>query len=514
MTHFLKSYLPALFPLLLLASHAHAAATNWFQNGLIYGQNQVSSASNAQTLSTQGQSTITNLNQGTNLVQPNGSTVTNLSNAGAAGAANGTGLGSYGVNNVNTCANYVIGTGGPKMDAECSAVGFASQTVNLNPNANAAYGITPQSSFLQAPVASISGAGTNINNLLPPNTTSITGSSNCTQQPVAPTATSQSCLMYKSQSTNGGGSTTYTIGSTITVTCTGGATLSTTSCTIDPPEPNQSISCLSTSANSSSGTPQSYGPGSLANVTCTGGSTVTNNTCTQVPSLQTTSNTMCYSQQPNSASGTSIDYTIGSYANVQCTAPANALNTSCAYTTALAAATSNQSCQISVPENVSCNQIASATVTPSIVYNCTSGTYTIWSSPGGSWGGAIPTWWVPNAIGSVTVTCSIGNTYAIVVGWIGPNWFPMTAQPTPGYFTYTLYNGIPKGYINSIALYDIYYGAWDWNDNFSWDGNGSFIGSNSDLIWAAGFYFNFPMSITTSVNFIPSFSDGCTPYGG
>ena len=484
------------------------AGTNWFQDGMTYGQGQLNQAGNAQTLSTAGQTAITNLNQGTNLVQPNGTDVTTMQGYGTQGNSSGTGLGSFGTGNVNTCAGYVIGTGGPARDAECNAVGFASQTTNLNAQANSAYGITGQSNFLQNAINANAGAAANMNNLLPPTVTSVSGTTNCVSQPtVAATPTTQSCYIYNTQSTSGGAVTTWNSGSTVSVTCTGSANLSNTTCTINPPVGSVSASCISTSQNSSSGTPESYGPGSQAPVTCTGGSVLTSNNCTVSPPIQTTSSTMCYSQQQTGSTGTSADYMPGSSIAVNCTAPANLTNTNCSVTTPLAAQTTSQSCQISVPATKTCNIIYGANVGSKTVQNCVSGNYPIYDD-GCAWGGFVPNWYTYPQLEYAAVTCTGQYTFLLTVHVVisagslhetlSPNGpFPVSYGQPASISSTIVYNGTHPAAAISVT----------------WDGVSSFyFGGNSWGSWCGNA--SIPIGSKTIPTFGPTVADGCTAYGG
>ena len=514
------------------------AGTNWFQDGMTYGQGQLNQAGNAQTLSTAGQTAITNLNQGTNLVQPNSTEVTTMQGYGVQGNSSGTGLGSFGTSNVNTCAGYVIGTGGPARDAECNAVGFASQTTNLNAQANSAYGITGQSSFLQNAINANAGATANMNNLLPPTVTSVSGTTNCVSQPtVAATPTTQSCYIYNTQSTSGGAVTTWNSGSTVSVTCTGSANLSNTTCTINPPVGSVSASCISTSQNSSSGTPESYGPGSQAPVTCTGGSVLTSNNCTVSPPIQTTSSTMCYSQQQTGSTGTSADYMPGSSIAVNCTAPANLTNTNCSVTTPLAAQTTSQSCQISVPATKTCNIIYGANVGSKTVQNCVSGNYPIYDG-GCAWGGFVPrggfvpNWYTHSPIGYAAVTCTGQYTFSLTVNvstyhyWRSISyWRKYTFSLGESYWrgeSLSPNGPFPVSYsLSASTLSTIIVGSRSLEESYSvavvnvtWDGVSAFYfgGSNGSGAWCG--HAQIPMSSTTVPTFGPTVADGCTPYGG
>ena len=485
------------------------AGTNWFQDGMTYGQGQLNQAGNAQTLSTAGQTAITNLNQGTNLVQPNSTEVTNMQGYGVQGNSSGTGLGSFGTSNVSTCANYVIGTGGPARDAECNAVGFASQTTNLNAQANSAYGITGQSSFLQNAINANAGSTANMNNLLPPTVTSVSGTTNCVSQPtVAATPTTQSCYIYNTQSTSGGAVTTWNTGSTVSVTCTGAANLSNTTCTINPPVGSVSASCISTSQNSSSGTPESYGPGSQAPVTCTGGAVLTNNNCTVSPPIQTTSSTMCYSQQPTGSTGTSADYMPGSSIAVNCTAPANLTNTNCSVTTPLAAQTTSQSCQISVPVTKTCNIIYGANVGSTTIQNCVSGNYPIYDG-GCAWGGFVPNWYTYPQLGYAAVTCTGQYTFSLTVHVVISAGFSHETLSPNGPFPVSY--GQPASTSSTIVYNGTYPVA---AVSVTWDGVSAFGfgGSNGNGAWCG--HAQIPISSTTVPTFGPTVADGCTPYGG
>lgn len=501
------------FPWLMILMMAQAhAGTNWFQDGMNFGQTQLNAAGNAPAMSAAGQTTINNLNQGTNLVQPNGTTVTTMQGYGTTGNANGTGLGSFGTSNVNTCAGYVIGTGGPARDAECNAVGFASQTTNLTAQANSAYNLTGQSSFLQSALSANSGAGANMSNLLPATTTSVTGTTSCTQQPTTSSPTTQSCYVYNNQSTGGGTITSWSAGSFINVTCTGGATLSTTSCTINPPQISVSVNCLSTSQNSSSGTAQSFSTGSPATVTCTGGATTTNNTCTTPSLTQTTTSTMCYAQQQNTSSGTPADYPTNSSITVNCTAPANLSNTYCSVTTPLDAQTTSQTCQKSVPVTKTCDQIASANVTTTTIHTCTSGSYPVYTTAGGCWDGRTGNCGSGGSsilIGSVNVTCLPDNTGATIQ--LDPSsaatWM---ISPTSG----TVYYGVPSG--GAATMCPMWWNGSCLSPNpgdWSWNGSGYFYAANTNTgTYAGGLTFTFPIGVASTLTATPTYTDGCATW--
>lgn len=498
--------------ILLLVSLQAQAGTNWFQDGMNYGQSQMSASGNAQTMSAAGQTTINNLNQGTNLVQPNSTDVMTMQGYGTQGNANGSGLGSFGTGNVNSCAGYVIGTGGPSRDAECNAVGFASQTTNLNAQANSAYGITGQSAFLQNALQAGSTSAANMNNLLPATSTSVSGSTTCVQQPAQPIQTTQSCYVYNSQSTGGGAVTTWGAGTSVSEVCTGGANLATTTCTINPPQASVNVSCLSLSQNSSTGTANVIASGAQTTVTCSGGSVLTNNTCTVSPSLQTTSQAMCYSQQQNGSSGTQADYLSGASIAVTCTAPANLSTTNCTVTTPLDAQTTNQSCQVSVPVNRTCSQIASASISTTTIHWCVSGTYALYDGST-AWGGSVPNWSSNPSIGSATVTCTGQYTFNLTLSVpVGSFTLTTVGQTAPFALAYGTSWSVPvdvvvsSNYRGTIRKTVVAIGT------VSWDGasNLSFGASNSYAAYS--FTASIPIGTQTYQVATPTYADGCAQW--
>lgn len=498
-----------LWVLALLASQAYAV--NPGQDGVTFGQSQNSLIGNAQNAGALGNTAITSLNQGTNLVQPNGTATTTMEGYGTSGNASGTGLGSFGTSNVTACAGYVIGTGGPARDAECNAVGFASQTTNLNSQANAAYGITGQSGFLQNALTSQSGAAANQANLLPSTVTSLTGTTSCSQQPVAPVSTTQSCYIYNSQSTGGGAITTWAIGSLVTETCVGGANLSTTTCTINPPQGSVSVACLSTQQNTSTGTAQSYSTGASATVTCSGGATSTNNTCTVSPNIQTSSQTMCFSQQQNTSSGTSLDLSPGASVTVNCIAPTNMNNTYCTVTTPLTTQTTSQSCQISVPVQRVCNQIAGANVSLATRQYCVSGNYPVYDG-GCAWDGYIPNWTTYPQIGTAVVNCTGQYTFNLTVNvHVGGAYFDYISPNGPWPIAYGVVGATTTNVYSSSVTntsYLVIGGA-----TVTWDGTSSFFFgiSNGSGAWCGNA--SIPIGTQQYYTMSPTFSDGCSQYG-
>ncbi len=234
----------ALFTNLVFFSGAALAGP--FQDGQAYGNAAVAPGGTLSNVFGNGNSAVSSLNSGTNLVQPNGSSVINLQNDGIAGNSNGTGLGSFGNNKVNQCAFYVPGSGGPAKDAECGAVNFSSQQSNINARANTAYGLTPGSSLFANANNAIANAQTpaGMQSLLPAGiSNSVSGTSTCTSTPGTTQYATQSCFIYAGQSTSGGAVTTYMSGSSVNVTCTNPANITSQNCTVSPAQPTYSATC-------------------------------------------------------------------------------------------------------------------------------------------------------------------------------------------------------------------------------------------------------------------------------
>lgn len=232
--------------ILALLSNEVFAGGNYFQDGVNFSNAAVAPGGQLSTQFSNAANAETQLNSGTNIVQPNSSSVLTMQNNGVLGNANGTGLGSFGTSKINSCASYVQGTGGPTQDAECGAVNFASQQTNINAKASAAYGLTPNSSLFANANAAVANAKTpaGMTAVLPPGTsTSLTGTQTCTTNSGTTQYATQSCFIYANQTTSGGAVTTYSTGSQVNVTCTNPANITSTSCTVSPPQKTYSASC-------------------------------------------------------------------------------------------------------------------------------------------------------------------------------------------------------------------------------------------------------------------------------
>ena len=506
MTKATKQYL-ALFTAIAFISGPALAGP--FQDGQAYGNAAVAPGGTAFNAFSNANSGVNQLNSGIGIVQPNGQTVLNMQQNGVAGNASGTGLGSFGTANVNRCAGYVPGSGGPTQDAECGAVNFSSQQININAQAKSAYGLNANSSMLTNANSIVSGAQGNQSTLLPGTGTTTTGGQTCTTTPGATQSTQQSCYVYAQQATGGGTVSTWATGTPVNVTCTGGANLTGTSCTVTPAQTTHSASCLTQTNQPPTGASSVYQVGSQANVTCDSGATVTTNQCTINPA-QATHNAACYATTNTVPTGAEGFYPANTAANVTCVVGANIGNTSCTVTPPQAS--HNATCQVSVPVTKTCNIIYGANVGSKTVQNCVSGNYPIYDG-GCAWGGFIGAWWTHPQIGYAAVTCTGQYTFSLTVnvevstGYGGgeslsPNGpFPVSY----GQSASTGSTVVNTGYGGSYPVAAV---------SVTWDGVSSFYfgGSNGGGAWCGNA--QIPIGSTTVPTFGPTVADGCTPYGG
>ena len=476
-----------------------------FQNGQSYANTAVAPGGTISNAFGSTNNAVNQLNSGIGIVQPNGQTVLNMQNNGVLGNANGTGLGSFGTANVTRCAGYIPGSGGPTQDAECGAVNFASQQTNINAQAKSAYGLTANSSMFTNANSAVSGAASNQSSLLPGTGTTATGGQTCTTTPGVTQNTTQSCYVYAQQATGGGTVSTYGAGTSINVTCTGGANITATSCTVTPTQTTHTASCLSSSTNAPSGTSSVYQVGSQANVTCDSGASITTNQCTVNPA-QATHNAACYATT-NTAPTTGQEgfYLTGASANVSCIVGANLGATSC--TVNPPQATHSALCQKSVPVNRTCNQIASANVTSATRSYCVSGNYPI-HDVGCAWGGWIGAWWTYPVIGYASVVCTGQYTFNLTanvnVGGevLMPNGplplaYGSAGSTTTDVASSTLWQGTHYVYVVASV-------TWDGSSSFS------FRGSNGGGAWCGKA--SIPIGTQSYLTATPTFSDGCATW--
>ena len=492
--------------LIFLAAFCTNAMAGPFQDGQAYGNAAVAPGGTAFSAFGNANSGVSQLNSGTGIVQPNGPTVINMQNNGIAGNASGTGLGSFGTTNVNRCAGYIPGSGGPTQDAECGAVNFASQQVNINAQARSAYGLTANSSMFTNANSAVSGAFGNKSTLIPGMGTTATGGQTCTTTQGAAQSTQQSCYVYAQQTTGGGTVSTWGAGTPVNVTCTGGANLTSTSCTVTPAQTTHSASCL-TQTEPPTGSSSVYQVGSQANVTCDSGATVTANQCT-INQPQATHNAACYATINTVPTGAEVFYPVNAAANVTCVVGANLGATSCTITPPQAS--HSASCQVSVPVNKTCNIVYGANVGTTTVQNCVSGNYPIYDG-GCAWGGWVPNWASHPQLGYAAVTCTGQYTFNLTaIVRVGP----FVGEHQNGYYgrgnpngTLPLMYGVPGAariVVNSNKPIAV---------NVSWDGVSTFwFGGGKS--WGACGSASIPIGSKTVPTFGPTTSDGCTPYGG